>query len=99
MPVSALAEFILRPIFEIVFHVLGYWTGYVIVPIFSFGKYSVEPVFSRKRKISGKRYRASNSSKSGELSADAAALIGLLFWAMLVLIPVLLWHFGMLKAG
>lgn len=99
MPVSALAEFILRPIFEIVFHVLGYWTGYVIVSIFSFGRYTVEPILSRKRTRAGKRDKAVNSNKQGELPADAAALIGLLFWAMLVLIPVLLWHFGMLKAG
>jgi hypothetical protein len=92
MPVSALAEFILWPLFELAFHVFGYLTGYLIVPILSIGHYSVEPIFSRKRKISGKSYRASNSSEPGELSAEAAALIGLLFWVVFVAIGVLIWR-------
>jgi len=43
MPASLLTEILFRGAFEILFYGLGYVIGWLVVPIVSFGYYSVEP--------------------------------------------------------
>jgi len=43
MLASLLTEILFRGAFEVVIYGLGYVVGWLVVPIFSFGYYSVEP--------------------------------------------------------
>ena len=83
MPLSAIAEAILQPVFEAAGHVLGYLTGSVVVPVFTFGAYRVEKV------VAPYKFRSPPNSKDTHaaskfprfISADAGTVFGLIFWA------------------
>ena len=80
MPGEAIGEFILRPLFELVLHVLGYLTGRIVVPLFSMGTVRVMPIF-RPAKVKPK-WHGFHRGPKGNLIADCdtATLIGLVFW-------------------
>ena len=83
MPLGAIAEVILTPVFEAVAHVLGYLTGCVVVPIFSLGMIRVEPIPDKNPKAIFKSPGASPFAEDPRtISADSAICFGLLFWVV-----------------
>lgn len=74
-------EFILRPILEFVLYVFGYWTGRLVLPLFSAGRVEVAPLFERT-KVKPK-WHGFQRGAEGRLVADSdtASLIGFVFWA------------------
>lgn len=85
MPLSIVAEFLFQGILEAAFYAIGYLTGRVIVFVFTFGKYSVEPfvVVKEGKKKKRKKPPKQIPPKPFTLSTDAGVVIGLLFWAVL----------------
>jgi hypothetical protein len=82
MPLSAIGEFFLQPLFEIIFQVLGYLTGRIVVPVFSFGLVRVERIVEKiKHRPSLKNVRV-ESDRSRVISADAGTFLGILFWCL-----------------
>ena len=73
MPASLLTEIIFRGAFEVVLYGLGYIIGRLVVPVFSFGYYSVEPWDFKHRKTSKSH---SGRPPPRNISADAACAIG-----------------------
>lgn len=89
MPLEFAAEVVFRFVFEVVFYALGYATGWLLVPALSFGYYTVEPIPPPKR--GSRRVRSGSADRPRQLSADAAAVVGILFWAALVALGVSVW--------
>jgi hypothetical protein len=94
MPASALAEFILWPIFELIMYVVGYLTGYVVVPVFTLGRYRVAPFVSRRPNRYGKGRKRSLLSQVNVISDEAAMYIGLVFWAVVIAAGYFIWRFS-----
>ena len=90
MPGSVVAELIIRPVFEFVLYAVGYLTGYVVVPAATFGFFTVEPVASGSRRPRPRLRSAKASPSPRVVSADVAALVGILFWVLAVAIGYLL---------
>lgn len=86
MPADFLAEILFRFVFELVVYGVGYLTGAVFVPVFSFGAYRVEEVARPVRGKRRKRRPRSQPQPPRTVSADTAALIGLLFWTFVIVI-------------
>lgn len=61
MPLSIVSVFLLQIVFETVFYAIGYITGKVIVFVFTFGKYSVEPFVVVKE---GKKKKTSQTKST-----------------------------------
>lgn len=82
MPLSALAEFVLQPIAEIVAQGAGYLTARVVVPVISLGRIHVEPGPNKKliKPQFGRLQRLPNGKLVME--AELASLIGLVFWGV-----------------
>lgn len=78
---SDLLEFILRPIFELVFHLVGYYTGRLIVRVVSFGQLHVES-WVVERPDAKKWSRPLTYRKGGRtyLDQNAVVLVGIIFW-------------------
>lgn len=82
MPLRALAEAALQPIFEVVAHVAGYGTARLLVPVFTLGSVQVEPALMRKA-VTARRQRIERSEVGGYvLEAEFATLLGLVFWVV-----------------
>lgn len=96
MPLSGIAEAILQPVIEIAFQVFGYYTGRVLVPALSFGRYRVEGLGRDERPRP--RYRKgrpiSTQPEPRVLSADAGAAIGVVFWILIALGFGLVYYLG-----
>lgn len=94
MPASIIGEIILQPLFELVFHVVAYHVGCVILPIVSVGRWKCDRLL---REVPKKKLRWGGfCHRRGDqvyLTADATALVGLLF-SGLVIGLVLWWHFS-----
>ena len=96
MPGSFIGELILRPIFELVFHVVAYCIGSVVAPIVSLGRWKCDPMLretSKKRKHKvrwGGLYQVRGQQIF--LTAEGTALVGLVFLGLVVAI-VLWWRF------
>ena len=83
MPLSAIAEVILAPVFEAVAHVLGYLTGSVVVPVFSLGMLRVEPIPDKNPKAIFTLPGAPPPAEDSRIiSVDATICFGLLFWVV-----------------
>jgi hypothetical protein len=84
MPLSALAEVILQPVFEVILHVFGYLTGVVVVPAFTLGVFRVEPILggAKPRPRPKLRKMRAEMTQPRVVSADAGTAFGLLFWAL-----------------
>ena len=77
-------ELLLQPIFELVFHGVGYVTAYILVPLFTFGQVTVEPsrnagILNPKR---GRIQRAANGKYV--MAAELGSGIGVLFWIVVI---------------
>jgi hypothetical protein len=81
MPASFIGELILQPMAELVLQVAGYLTGWVVVPVFSFGKAYVEPAPKGVRIVPTWGSLDRDSRGKIVLSADLGAVVGLVFWA------------------
>ena len=90
MPLSALAEIILQPVFEIILHVFGYMTGYIVVPLFSFGTLQVERIVEKERPRPRLKNMRSDKDEPRMISADAATCFGLLFWGLVAVAAYLI---------
>lgn len=91
MPARDFAEWLLRPIMEAVLYVLGYCTGKAIIPILTLGRRHAESFGGDTRPRP--RYRKAPRSVPPQLvSADTAALCGLLFWLVIIIVAVLMWR-------
>ena len=89
MPLEFAAEALLRFLFEVIFYTLGYATGWLLVPVLSFGYYTAELLPPPKRR--SKRAQASGVTRPRQLSADVVATIGILFWAVMFALVALFW--------
>lgn len=93
MPGSIISELILRPVLEIVLHVIGYWTGRVVVPVLSLGLVRIDPADRKQvqrpradRKRAGpprRDRRGFHRAPDGAIIIDdeMAMYVGVLFWA------------------
>ncbi len=91
MPASLLTELIIRPLVEIMVHVVGYLTGIGVVSVFTLGRYSVEPLLPEQRPRPRIRKRGNAPLQPYVVSADDAVLIGFLFWAVVLGAGALIW--------
>jgi len=89
MPASLLTEILFRGVFEVILYGLGYVVGWLVVPIFSFGRYSVEPWDFKSRRKSGSHSR---KRRPKQVSADAACSIGLVTLAVASAIAYFVWR-------
>lgn len=97
MPMRLVVEAVIETVVEFGVRAVSYWTGWLLVPLLSLGRYrvaAVEPSESRaQRRARREQGRRSATHRGGPalaspgvISADAAITVGLLFWiAMLVL--------------
>jgi hypothetical protein len=91
MPLEFAAEVFVRFLFEAILYTLGYATGWLLVPTLSFGYYDVEPLSPPRR--GAKRIRSKGTRRPRQLSAEATAMIGILFWAIVVAMGLAFWWF------
>ena len=89
MPASLLTEILFRGVFEVILYGLGYVVGWLVVPVFSFGRYSVEPWDFKTRR---KSRIQSRKPLPKQISADAACTIGLVTLAVAVAIAYFAWR-------
>ena len=93
MPASFLAEFVLQPILELVFHLGGYYVGRMVVPVISFGKWKCDPLL---RDIPNRKLRWQGTyHKRGQqvyLTNETTAAIGVLFVVLLAGLIFLWWY-------
>jgi len=87
MPASIVGEIILRPLLELLFHFLGYFTGYAFLKICSFGKLGLASwdtvgTYQKKKwewtpflRVKGKRV----------LKSECTTLIGILVWVGIII--------------
>lgn len=85
MPLGdALIELGLRFLFEFVFYGATYWTGYLILKIFSLGRLDIAPFLSLGDQNQGKVFDLSiwlnRDFQPKVLKMEAACFVGLLFW-------------------
>ena len=92
MPLEFSAEVFLRFLFEVIGYTVGYATGWLLIPTLTFGYYDVEPLSPPKRGF--KRMRSTGVRHSRQVSAEATAAIGVLFWAIAVTLGVAFWWFS-----
>lgn len=85
MPPSIIGELILRPILELIFHVLGYYLGRVLVFLFTLGRIECDRLVPRtprlKTKWAGIYHRRGQQIY---LTADATAGVGGIFVVLVV---------------
>ncbi len=93
MPGEIIGEFILRPIVEIIVQVFCYFTGRVIVPMLTLGLVYVEPAPKGTRVVKP-RWHGFHRATRGRyvVDADMGALLGLLFWALVIVVVVLVYR-------
>ncbi len=94
MPGSFIGEIIVRPILELVFQVAAYYVGCIVVPVVSLGRWQCDPLLSdgpkrRLRKFGLYHLRGQRVF----LTAEATALVGLLFCAAVIALGLWL-YFG-----
>lgn len=80
MPAEALAEFILRPLFELIIQLIGYFTARILFPVLSFGFISVAPS-AKGVKVYPKWHGINRTSNAKiVLHEEMGALLGILCW-------------------
>ncbi len=84
MPIGeALAEIVIRPIFELIFYGVAYWIGYLVLSILSLGQLKLAPLMSidqKKGKIDWSIW-LHRPMQGRVLKAEVVCLSGLLFLA------------------
>lgn len=81
MPLEAVAESVLAPLLGLVLELLGYLTGRVVVPVFTFGFFRVEALSREKRRRRTGEWFARQTNQPRVISPDAGALCGFVFWS------------------
>ncbi len=85
MPGSVIAELILQPVLEFVFHILGYYVGRVVVFIFTLGRIQCDRLLTdtprHRTRWAGTYYRRSQQIY---LTSEATAGIGVVFVLLVV---------------
>jgi hypothetical protein len=77
-------ELVLTPILELLFYGVGYATAWVLVPVFTFGHVTVEPNSNgRKLKPRGGRIQRISPGRY-VMTAELGCIVGVLFWAVVV---------------
>jgi uncharacterized membrane protein YfcA len=80
MPASIIGELILQPILELIFYVLGYYVGRVVVSVFTLGRIKCDRLLAdtprRKMKWAGTYHRRGQQIY---LTAEATIGVGLMF--------------------
>ena len=88
MALDAVAEFLLRPLFEIVFYGVGYLTGRVILPVITLGRFRSEGHRHSEYREGRKRGAGSPRVRSPDgywiLGDDTVAFCGIVFWALII---------------
>jgi len=86
-----IGEAFLRVVFEIIIQVVGYYTSRIIFPIISFGRISVAPA-GKGVKVKPK-WHGFNSASNGKIviHEETGALLGLLFWAGIIVIAFIVY--------
>jgi hypothetical protein len=77
-------ELLLQPVLELLFYGVGYATAWVVVPLFTFGRVTVEPA----RNIDVLRPQPRIGPRRYVIDGVAAALVGWLFW---IVVAVIAW--------
>ena len=89
MPLGeVIAEVILRPVFELVFYGVTYWTGFVFLKVLTCGAVRLAPLDALDEKRRGKRrwYQIEwgiwleRRGKGRMLRAEFTCLVGMLLW-------------------
>jgi len=85
MPASIIAELILQPILEFIFHILGYYVGRIVVFIFTLGRIKCDRLLTNtpRRKM---RWLGTFQRRGQQiyLTAEMTAAIGVIFVVLLV---------------
>ena len=88
MPIGeAIAEIVIRPIFELIFYGVAYWIGYLVLSILSLGQLKLAPLMSIDQKNRKKKGKIDWSiwlhrpMQGRVLKAEVVCLSGLLFLA------------------
>ena len=93
MPASIIGELILQPILELIFHVVGYYTGRAVVWVFTFGRIKCDRITTdtprRKLKWGGWFHRGGQQIY---MTADATAVIGVLFLLLIIASGFLIYY-------
>ena len=93
MPASIIGELILQPILEIIFHVVGYYTGRAVVPLFTLGRVKCDRITTdtprRKLKWGGWFHRRGQQIY---MTPEATAVVGVLFILLLVASGFLIYY-------
>ena len=82
MPLNALAELILQPVIELIAHVFGYLTGWLVVPVVTLGMFRVERLLEDDKSRPTLRDFPGEVPGARVISADAGTAIGFLFWVL-----------------
>ncbi len=80
MSIGEAFEFLARTVGELVLEVVGYFTGRIVIPVFTFGRVHVEP--GRKGEWTKPRWRRLVRLPDGTylMSAEMGATWGALLW-------------------
>ena len=85
MPGEAIAEFLLRPILELILQLIGYFTSRVLFPLISFGYISVAP--SSKGVRVYPKWHGFDRASNGKivLHEEMGALLGIIIWVLAII--------------
>ena len=89
MAIELAAEVLFRFVFEALLYTLGYATGWLLIPVLSFGRYTVEPLSPPRR--GARRTRTGGARPPRQVSAETASLVGLLLWVAVAGVGFALW--------
>lgn len=88
MALDAVAEFLLRPLFEIVFYAVGYLTGKVILPVITLGRFRSEGHRRNEYRERCRQGARSPRLRSPDgywiLNDDTVAFCGIVFWVLII---------------
>jgi hypothetical protein len=95
MPGSIIGELLLRPVLEIIFHVVAYYIGRGVVTIVTLGGVSCDRITSDTPR-SKLRWRGLFHRRGGRvhLNAEATAVIGLIAVALTIGCVILIRHWA-----
>jgi hypothetical protein len=84
MPGEAIAEFFLRPILELLLHLLGYFTSRLLFPVLTFGYVTVAPASKGVRVYP--KWHGFNRGSDGKvvLHEEMGALLGIICWFVVI---------------
>jgi len=91
MPGEIIGELLIRPIAELILHIVGYYTSRILLPIFSFGHIFVAP--SPKGIKVKPKWHGFGSASNGKIVVheEMGTLLGLLIWAAFITIGFIIY--------